>query len=79
MKVIFDRSAFHDHFDLLKGSPLLRLANEGKVLVYHTALADVLAKYRQPMARTIAKGFFYVDVTVLRSAGIAAIWYAIER
>jgi hypothetical protein len=36
MKIIFDRSAFHDHFDLLKGSPLLRLANERKVLVYHT-------------------------------------------
>ncbi len=38
MKIIFDRSAFHDHFDLLKGSPLLQLANERKVLVYHTAM-----------------------------------------
>jgi hypothetical protein len=38
MKVIFDRSAFHDHFDLLRGSPLLLLANEHKVLVYHTAV-----------------------------------------
>jgi hypothetical protein len=37
MKVIFDRPAFHDHFGLLKGSPLLQLANERKVLVYHTA------------------------------------------
>ena len=38
MKVIFDRSAFHDHFDLLKGSPLLQLAKERKVLVHHTAM-----------------------------------------
>lgn len=38
MKVIFDRSAFHDHFALLKGSPLLQLAKERKALVHHTAM-----------------------------------------
>jgi hypothetical protein len=52
MKVIFDRSAFHDHFDLLKGSPLLQLANERKVLVYHTAtFLEETLKRQGAMAR----------------------------
>jgi hypothetical protein len=38
MKVIFDRSAFHDHFDLIEGSRLLELAGAGNILVYHTAV-----------------------------------------
>ena len=37
MKIIFDQSAFHDHFDLLKGSRLLQLMQDGKIVVYHTA------------------------------------------
>jgi hypothetical protein len=38
MKIIFDRSAFHDHFDLLKSSRLLELAGTCKILVYHTVV-----------------------------------------
>jgi hypothetical protein len=36
MKVSFDQSAFHNHFDLLKGRRLLQLTREGKITVYHT-------------------------------------------
>ena len=38
MKIIFDRSAFHrERFGLLKDSHLLRLVQESKILVFHTA------------------------------------------
>jgi len=37
MKIIFDQSAFHDHLDLLRGSRLLQLTQEGKIVGYHTA------------------------------------------
>jgi hypothetical protein len=37
MKIIFDQSAFHHHFELLKGSQLLQLTQDGKITVYHTA------------------------------------------
>jgi hypothetical protein len=37
MKIIFDQSAFHYHFDPLKGSRLLELTHDGKITVYHTA------------------------------------------
>ena len=37
MKIIFDQSAFHDNFDLLKSSRLLKLTQDGKVTIYHTA------------------------------------------
>jgi hypothetical protein len=37
MKIIFDQSAFHNHFDLLKSSRLLQLTQDGKITVYHTA------------------------------------------
>jgi len=36
MKVIFDRSAFHDHFDLLKDSRLPQLTQESKIIVCNT-------------------------------------------
>jgi hypothetical protein len=56
MKVIFDRSAFHDHFDLLKGSPLLQLAKERKVLVHHTAMfLEVMNSEYDSIKRRIAK------------------------
>jgi hypothetical protein len=36
VKIIFDRSAFHrDRFDLIKGSRLSQLTEEGKILVFH--------------------------------------------
>jgi hypothetical protein len=37
MKIIFDRSAFHNHFDLIKSSRLPQLTQEDKITVYHTA------------------------------------------
>jgi hypothetical protein len=37
MKIIFDQSAFHNQLDLLKGSRLLQLTQNGKITVYHTA------------------------------------------
>ena len=37
MKIIFDQSAFHHHLDLLKGSRLPQLTQDGKITVYHTA------------------------------------------
>jgi len=37
MKIIFDQSAFHDHFELLKGSRLSQLTQDGKIIVFHTA------------------------------------------
>jgi hypothetical protein len=37
LKIIFDQSAFHDHLDLLKGSRLPQLTQDGKITVYHTA------------------------------------------
>lgn len=38
MKVIFDRSTFHrERFDLLKGSRLLPLVQERKIVVFHTS------------------------------------------
>jgi hypothetical protein len=37
MKIIFDQSAFHDHFELLKGSRLSLLTQDGKIIVFHTA------------------------------------------
>jgi hypothetical protein len=37
LKIIFDQSAFHDHLDLLKGSRLQHLTQDGKVTVCHTA------------------------------------------
>jgi hypothetical protein len=37
VKIIFDRSAFHrDRFDLIKGSRLSQLTEEGRILVFHT-------------------------------------------
>jgi hypothetical protein len=38
MKIIFDRSTFHAHFDSLKGSHLLELTRQSKIIVYHTAV-----------------------------------------
>jgi hypothetical protein len=37
MEIIFDQSAFHDHFELLKGSRLSQLTQDGKIIVFHTA------------------------------------------
>jgi hypothetical protein len=38
MKIIFDRSALHRaSLDLFKGSPLIQLVNESKIIVYHTS------------------------------------------
>jgi hypothetical protein len=37
MKIIFDQSAFHNDFKLLKGSRLLQLTQDGRITVYHTA------------------------------------------
>ena len=36
MKIIFDRSAFHDHLDLLKDSRLRQLTQDCKITIYHT-------------------------------------------
>ena len=36
IKIIFDQSAFHNHLDLLRGSRLLQLTQEGKIVGYHT-------------------------------------------
>jgi hypothetical protein len=39
VKIIFDRSAFHrNRFDLIKGSRLSQLTEEGKILVFHTTV-----------------------------------------
>ena len=41
MKVIFDRSALHgERFDLLHGSPLPQLVEDGEIKVYRVRLTN---------------------------------------
>lgn len=79
MKIIFDRSAFHEHFDLLKGSRLSQLTAESKIIVYHTAqfldetlhIADSKRqdrkdelKWQWPFFQSICNGGFFKPLLV---------------